>query len=42
MIKWLRYFIRPGIDLKEFRARWLLQNQISRKSIVKNVIRLIG
>ncbi|MDZ7625094.1 MAG: hypothetical protein U5J96_11720 [Ignavibacteriaceae bacterium] len=40
-IEWLKYFIKPEIDLKEFGARWLLQNQISRKSIFKNVIRLV-
>jgi hypothetical protein len=41
-IEWLKFFIKPEIDLKEFGARWLLQNQISRKSIIKNVIRLVG
>lgn len=41
-IEWLKFFIKPEIDLKEFGTRWLLQNQISRKSIIKNVIRLVG
>ena len=36
-IDWLKYFIKPEIDLKEFGSRWLLQNQISRNSIIKNV-----
>jgi hypothetical protein len=40
-IEWLKYFIKPGIDFKEFGSRWLLQNQISRKSIIKNVTRLV-
>lgn len=40
-IDWLKYFIRPEIDLKEFGSRWLLQNQISQNSFVKNVKRLI-
>ena len=40
-IDWLKYFINPELDLKEFGSRWLLQNQISRKSIIKNVIRLV-
>jgi hypothetical protein len=40
-IEWLKYFIKPEIDLKEFSSRWLLQNQISRKSIIKNVTRLV-
>lgn len=40
-IEWLKYFIKPEIDLKEFGSRWLLQNQISRKSIIKNVKRLV-
>lgn len=40
-IDWLKYFINPGIDLKEFGSRWLLQNQISQKSIIKNVHRLV-
>lgn len=40
-IDWLKYFIEPEIDLKEFGARWLLQNQISRNSIIKNVKRLL-
>ena len=40
-IDWLKYFIKPEIDLKEFGSRWLLQNQISRNSIIKNVTRLV-
>jgi hypothetical protein len=40
-IDWLKYFINPKIDLREFGARWLLQNQISQNSIVKNVKRSI-
>jgi hypothetical protein len=40
-IDWLKYFIDPEIDLQEFGARWLLQNQISRNSIIKNVKRLV-
>jgi hypothetical protein len=40
-IEWLKYFIDPELDLGEFGSRWLLQNQISRKSIIKNVIRLV-
>lgn len=40
-IDWLKYFIKPEIDLKEFGSRWLLQNQISHNSIIKNVTRLI-
>jgi hypothetical protein len=40
-IDWLKYFINPEIDLKEFGSRWLLQNQISRNSIIKNVHRLV-
>ncbi len=40
-IDWLKYFINPELDLKEFGSRWLLQNQISRKSIIKNSIRLV-
>ena len=40
-IDWLKYFIEPEIDWKEFGSRWLLQNQISRNSIIKNVTRLV-
>ncbi len=40
-IEWLKLFIKPEIDLKEFGSRWLLQNQISRNSIIKNVNRLV-
>ena len=40
-IDWLKYFTDPEIDLQEFGARWLLQNQISRGSIIKNVKRLV-
>lgn len=40
-IDWIKYFIKPSIDLKEFGSRWLLQNQISRNSIIKNVKRLV-
>jgi len=40
-IDWLKYFIKPETDLKEFGSRWLLQNQISHNSIIKNVIRLV-
>jgi hypothetical protein len=40
-IDWLKYFIKPEIDLKEFGSRWLLQNQVSRNSIIKNVTRLV-
>jgi len=40
-IDWLKYFINPEIDLMEFGSRWLLQNQVSRNSIFKNVKRLI-
>ncbi|MBK9098674.1 MAG: hypothetical protein IPM14_11280 [bacterium] len=40
-IDWLKYFIKPEIDFKEFGSRWLLQNQISRSSLIKNVIRLV-
>ena len=41
-IDWLKYFVDPEFDLKEFGARWLLQNQISRNSIIKNVKRLLS
>lgn len=40
-IDWIKYFIKPEIDLNEFGTRWLLQNQISRNSIIKNVTRLV-
>jgi len=40
-IDWLKYFIKPEINLMEFGSRWLLQNQISRNSIIKNVTRLV-
>lgn len=40
-IDWLKYFVKPEIDLKEFGSRWLLQNQISKRCIIKNVIRLV-
>jgi hypothetical protein len=40
-IDWLKYFIKPDIDLKEFGSRWLLQNQISRNSFIKNANRLV-
>lgn len=40
-IDWLKHFIDPELDLVEFGSRWLLQNQISGKSIIKNVIRLV-
>jgi len=40
-IEWLKYFIKPEINLKEFGSRWLLQNQISRNSFIKNVKRLV-
>jgi len=41
-IDWLKYFIKSEIELKEFGSRWLLQNQISRKSIIKGVHRLVS
>jgi len=41
-IDWLKYFIKPEIDLLEFGSRWLLQNQISRNSIIKNANRLVS
>jgi len=40
-IEWLKHFIKPEIDLKEFGSRWLIQNQISRISFIKNVKRLV-
>jgi len=40
-IDWLKYFINPDLDLLAFGSRWLLQNQISRNSIIKNVTRLV-
>lgn len=40
-IDWLKYFINPEIDLKEFGSRWLLQNQISKNSIIENVYRIV-
>jgi hypothetical protein len=40
-VDWLKYFIDPELDLQEFGSRWLLQNQISRSSIIKNVKRLV-
>lgn len=40
-IDWLKYFIKPEIDLMMFGSRWLLQNQISSKSIFKKVTRLV-
>jgi hypothetical protein len=40
-VDWLKHFIGPELDLMEFGSRWLLQNQISRKSIIKNTIRLV-
>ncbi|MCW8811496.1 MAG: hypothetical protein OQK64_11115 [Ignavibacteriaceae bacterium] len=40
-IDWLKRFIDPDFGLQEFGARWLLQNQISRGSIIKNVKRLV-
>ena len=41
-IDWLKYFINPEIDLKEFGSRWLLQNQISQNSIIKNATRIVS
>ncbi len=41
-IDWLKHFLNPEIDLKEFGSRWLLQNQISQNSIIKNVSRLVS
>lgn len=40
-IDWLKYFINPDLDLREFGTRWLLQNQVSLNSIIKNVNRLV-
>lgn len=40
-IDWLKYFIQPEIDLHQFGSRWLLQNQISSISIIKNVKRVV-
>ncbi len=40
-IEWLKLFIKPELDLKEFGSRWLLQNQITKNSIIKNVNRLV-
>jgi len=40
-VDWLKYFINPELDLREFGSRWLLQNQISRNSIIKNAKRLV-
>jgi hypothetical protein len=41
-IDWLKYFLNPEIDLIEFGSRWLLQNQISQSSIIKNAKRLVS
>jgi len=41
-IKWLAKFIDLEIDFLEFGSRWLLYNQISSKSIFKNVKRLVA
>jgi hypothetical protein len=40
-IDWLKFFINPEIDLREFGSRWLLQNQVSKNSNIINVNRLI-
>lgn len=40
-IDWLKFFIKPEIELKEFGSRWLLQNQISLNGIIKNAFRLV-
>lgn len=41
-IEWLKYFIQTEIDLHHFGSRWLMQNQISQESIIKNVKRVVG
>jgi hypothetical protein len=41
-IDWLKYFLNPQVDMKEFGLRWLLQNQISPDSIIINAKRLVS
>jgi hypothetical protein len=41
-IDWLARFVNTEIDFKEFGSRWLLFNQISIKSILKNITRVAG
>lgn len=41
-IDWLARFVNTEIDFKEFGSRWLLFNQISTRSILKNINRVTG
>lgn len=41
-IDWLARLIPTEINFKEFGSRWLLFNQISQNSVLKNITRVIG
>jgi len=41
-IDWLSKFIETDIDFSIFGSRWMLFNQLSSKSVLKNIYRLVG
>lgn len=41
-IEWIIKFLNAEIDFREFGSRWLLYNQISGRSFIKNVTRIVG
>jgi asparagine synthetase B (glutamine-hydrolysing) len=41
-VDWLKLFTEPQFDLKEFGSRWLMFNQVSLKSVFKNIFRIVN
>lgn len=41
-IDWIAHFNKININYKEFGSRWLLLNQLSKKSIFENVVRIVA
>lgn len=40
-IEWISKYVKTDLDVSEFGSRWLLFNQLSNKSILKNITRLV-
>jgi hypothetical protein len=41
-LDWIANFIKTEIDFKEFGSRWLLFNQVTDKSFLKNITRIVS
>lgn len=41
-VEWIANYVETSIDFDVFSSRWLLFNQISRKSILKNITRIVA